>query len=121
MPRKARVGPEVVALGGVVVDHVEDDLDAGPVQVADHRLELQHLLAAAAAGAVGVVRREETDGVVAPVVGQALLDQRRVVDELVHRHELDRGDAEGLQVLEHHRVGHRRVRPADLLRDVGWV
>jgi hypothetical protein len=60
--------PHVVALGGVVVDHVEDDLDPGRVQRADHGLELLHLLAAAAAGGVGVVRGEETDGVVAPVV-----------------------------------------------------
>ena len=34
--------PEVVALGGVVVDHVEDDLDAGRVQRAHHHLELAH-------------------------------------------------------------------------------
>ena len=32
MPRKLIVGPEVVALGGVVVDDVEDDLDAGLVE-----------------------------------------------------------------------------------------
>ena len=32
MPRKDSVGTEVVALGGVVVDHVEDHLDAGLVQ-----------------------------------------------------------------------------------------
>jgi hypothetical protein len=31
----------VVALGGVVVDHVEDDLDAGAWS-AHHRLELAH-------------------------------------------------------------------------------
>ena len=41
---------EVVALGGVVVDHVEDHLDAGGVHRLDHRLELLHLLA-------GVCRR----------------------------------------------------------------
>ena len=33
---------ELVALGGVVVDDVEDDLDAGRVQGAHHRLELAH-------------------------------------------------------------------------------
>ena len=37
---------EVVALGGVVVDDVEDHLDAGAVQRLDHALELAHLLAA---------------------------------------------------------------------------
>ena len=31
---------EVVALGGVVVDHVEDDFEAGGVQRAHHHLEL---------------------------------------------------------------------------------
>ena len=35
----------VVALGGVVVDDVEDDLDAGLVQGPHHRLELLHLAA----------------------------------------------------------------------------
>jgi len=33
----------VVTLGRVVVDHVEDDLDAGLVQRPDHGLELLHL------------------------------------------------------------------------------
>ena len=39
---------EVVALGGVVVDDVEDHLDAGLVQRPHHRLELGDLLAVAA-------------------------------------------------------------------------
>ncbi len=39
------------------------------------------------------LRGEEADGVVAPVVAQALLEQVPVVDEGVHRHQLDRGDA----------------------------
>ena len=60
-----------VALGGVVVDHVEDDLDARRVQRLDHRLELADLLAALPGRAVAVVRGEEADRVVAPVVGQA--------------------------------------------------
>ena len=42
MPRSESVGPEVVAFGRVVVDDVEDHLDAGGVQRADHRLELAH-------------------------------------------------------------------------------
>jgi hypothetical protein len=37
--------PEVVALGRVVVDDVEDHLDAGLVQGLHHLLELLHLLA----------------------------------------------------------------------------
>ncbi len=107
----------LVALGGVVVDHVEDDLDALGVQRLHHRLELLHLLAARAAGGVVVVRGEEADGVVAPVVPHAAVGQVAVVDELVHRHELDGGDAELLVVLDHHRVRQRRVGAADLLGD----
>ena len=42
MPRSDSVGPELVALGGVVVDDVEDHLDAGGVQRAHHHLELAH-------------------------------------------------------------------------------
>ncbi len=42
MPLKLERRPEVVALGGVVVDHVEDDLDAGRVEVFHHLLELAH-------------------------------------------------------------------------------
>jgi hypothetical protein len=38
----------VIALGGVIVDHVEDDLDARLVQRLHHRLELADLLAALA-------------------------------------------------------------------------
>ena len=105
MPRKRQRRAQVVALGGVVVDHVEDDLDARLVQRPDHRLELLHLLAAVAAGGVGVVRGEEADGVVAPVVAQAPLRQVAVVHELVHRHQLDRGHAEPLEVRDHRRVG----------------
>ena len=44
---EAQRRPELVALGGVVVDDVEDDLDVGLVQRLDHRLELGDLLAAA--------------------------------------------------------------------------
>ena len=116
-PAEAQRGAELVALGGVVVDHVEDDLDVRLVQGPHHGLELLHLLAALAGGGVGVVRGEEADRVVAPVVRQALVEQRGVLHELVHGHELDRGHAEVGQVLDHARVRHRGVRAADLLRD----
>ena len=48
MPRNDERRAEVVALGGVVVDDVEDHLDARRVQRAHHALELLHLLAALA-------------------------------------------------------------------------
>ena len=39
MPRKDKSRPEVAALGGVVVNDVEDDLETGGVKLLDHRLE----------------------------------------------------------------------------------
>ena len=119
----------VVALGGVVVDDVEDHLDVGAVQRLDHRLELLHLALRLGADDVGqlargdavtghrvaVVRGEEGDRVVAPVVAQAALDEVVVVDELVHRHQLDRRDPERGEVVDDGRVGDGRVRAAHLL------
>ena len=118
MPRKAQGRPQVVALGGVVVDDVEDDLDVRLVQRLDQRLELLHLLTGRVGERVAVVRGEEADRVVAPVVREVLLDEGRVVDELVHGHQLDRGDAERRQVLDDGRVGHAHVGAAELLGDV---
>ena len=85
------------------------------MQALDHRLEL----AERPRRRVAHVRREETDRVVAPVVAQAELDQALVVDERVHRQELDRGDAEAQQVIDHRRAGEPRVRAAQLRRHVG--
>ncbi len=65
------------------------------------------------------MRGEEADGVVAPVVAEALLEQRVVLHELVHGHQLDGGDAELLQVLDDRRVRDARVGAALLLGDVG--
>ena len=110
--------PEVVALGGVVVDHVEDHLDAGRVQRLDHRLELLDL-AERDRRRVAVVRGEVGDRVVAPVVAQAAFDEVVVVDELVHRHQLDGGDAEALEVVDDRRVGEARVGAAQRRRHVG--
>ncbi len=113
----------MVALGGVVVDDVQDHLDAGRVQRLDHRLELLHLLAQGllVARRRGVVRMrcQEGERVVAPVVAQPLLDQGAVLDELVDRHQLDRGHPELGQVVGDRGVGQAGVGAAQLLGDVG--
>ena len=97
MPAKAQRRAPLVALGRVVEDDVEDHLEAGAVQRPHHATKLVHL-SAAVLRRVAVVRGEVADRLVAPVVAQSALHQLRVVDELVHRQELDRGDAEALQV-----------------------
>ena len=104
---------------GVVVDHVEDDLDAGRVQRLHHALELA-LRPGAAVGGVARLGREEAERVVAPVVAQALLDQAVVVDEGVHRQQLDRGDAEALAGARSPAAMRQPgVGAAQLLRHVG--
>ncbi len=102
MPRNDSVGPSLVALGGVVVDHVEDHLDARLVQPAHHLLEL---VDAATGRDVAGGRGEEADGVVAPVVRQALFDQVAIVEEGLDRHQLDRRDPEPDQMVDRARVG----------------
>jgi hypothetical protein len=109
----------VVPLGGVVVHHVQDHLDAGRVQPPHHLLELAHLPAAVAAAGVARVRREEVEGAVPPVVGEPLVDQVPVVHEVVDGKELQRRDADGLEVLDDGRVRHAGVGAAQLLRHVG--
>ena len=110
---------EVVALGGVVVDHVEDHLDARAVQGLDHPLELAHLLAADARRRVGGVGREEADRRVAPVVREAPLVQEVLVGDVVDGQQLDRGDAERLEVRDGVLGGQAGVRPAQVLAHAG--
>ena len=86
----------LAALGGVVVDHVDDHFQPGVVEARHHLLEL--LQAPGRVGGVARVGREEADRVVAPVVVELLLEQEAVVDEGVHRQQLDARDAERLDV-----------------------
>ena len=59
----------MAALTSVVVDDIEENLDAGLVERRHHVLELAHLGSHRADGAVGSMRRKETQGVVTPVIG----------------------------------------------------
>ena len=110
---------EVVALGGVVVDDVEDHLDPGAVERLHHPLELAHLLAARAGRRVEGVRREEADRGVAPVVRQAPLGEELLVGDVVHREQLDGGDAEVAEVRDRGLRGEPRVRAAEVLAHAG--
>ena len=113
-PERQR-GPALVAFGGVVVDHVENDLEARMMQAVDHRLELVDRVLRE----VARVGREEADRVVAPVVRQALVEQVVVVDERVDRQQLDGRHAETGQVLDHRVVREAGERAAQRLRHRG--
>src|SRR4051794_29524331 len=104
-----------VAFAGVVVDHVEDHLEARRMQRAHQALELADV----AGGEIAALRCEEADRVVAPVVAHPALREPTLVDERVHREQLDRGDAEGLQVLDDRLARKAEVGAAQLLRHLG--
>ena len=83
-----------VAFGGMVVDDVEDHLEAGVVAAGHHLLELaQGLLALMG---VARVRGEKADRVVAPIIGQAAFEQVAVVDKSMDRQQFDRGYPQGI-------------------------
>ena len=109
----------MVAFSGVVVDDVEDHLDARAVQRLHHRTEFRDLLPARAGG-VAWVGREEAEGVVAPIVDETSFVQVAVGDEVVHGQELDRGDPEIDQVLQHGAGREAEVGPTQRLRNP-WV
>src|SRR5467141_5105443 len=86
----------VIAFGRVVEHDVKNHFDAGPVQCFHHVPELVDWTERVLPRAVRLVRREERDRCVTPVIDVPC----RAVEcvELEHRHELDRRDSEFLQV-----------------------
>ena len=63
---------------------------------------------------------EERDRVVAPVIGETLLDKLAIGDELVDGHQLDGRDPEAEQVVDDGVGGDPEVGPAEVLGDGGW-
>ena len=112
---------QLIAFRGVIVDNVENDLDAGGVQGLDHALELSHRRQRIAGGGIAQVGGEERERVVAPVVGQPARDQMAIVRVVVHRHQFERGDPQALEVLDDRRSGERGVGAAEFHRDVGMA
>ena len=104
----AERGTGVVVLARVVEDDVDDHLEPGVVERADHRLALADLLAAVT-GRVARVRREPGDGVVAPEVAQAARPEGAAVHEVRHRQQLDRRHPEVEEVVDHRGVGQAEV------------
>jgi hypothetical protein len=96
----------------VVVDHVQQQLEAGIVQ----RARQQPELAQVGAGEKTVVRRKKTDRVVAPVIAEPHLDQAPLVDVRVHRQQLERGRAQIGQIRHHGRLGQAAKTAAQRLR-----
>ena len=113
LPRQGRT--EVVALRGVVVDHVDDDLEAGGVQGVHHVAELGDLFAALSMRRIGGVRSEVAHGVVSPVVGEAAAEQHRLGHEVLDGQQFDGRHAQVDQIVDHRLLGHARIGSAQFL------
>jgi hypothetical protein len=99
----------------VVVDDVENHFDPRAVQRLDHPFELAD---GVRRGGVPGVRCEVPDRGVPPVVRQAAVVQESLVGDVVDREQLDRGDAELLQVREGGVGGERGIRAAQVVTDL---
>jgi hypothetical protein len=116
-PRQAAA--RLALLGGVVVDDVEDHLEALGVQLPDHRLELVEDALRVRGGGIPGVRREEAERVVAPVVDQPPSHHLRLRGEGLHGQQLDGGDAQLLEVAGHRRVAQAGIRAPQLRGHAG--
>ncbi len=111
--RKQRT--QFIALGGVIEHNVQDHFDPRRVQRLDHGLEFRHGIL----HGVFVRGSEPCDRVVAPVIAQPALAQELFADEGLARQQLDRGHADGLQVLDHGCHREAQIFSAPLRRHRG--
>ena len=98
---EGKEGALLVALGGVVDHHVQNNLNAVLVEGADQMLELGTLMVEFRGGGVAGVGGKEADGVVAPVVEQLPAVHDALVRHLVklkNGHQLHRVDPQLQQI-----------------------
>ncbi len=60
----------LISFARVVVNHIKNHLDAFAMQRPDHALEFGDLLADGATASIAGLRREITDGIIAPIIGK---------------------------------------------------
>ncbi len=111
------VRTHVVALSGVVVHHVQQDLDTGVV----HHLHVTLEVLQKVSFEVRLVRGEKADRIVAPVVGETAVDQVPIPDKGVDRKQLHGGNAELPDILHDFRVSERLERTTIRLRNRGMA
>ena len=111
----------LVGFGGMVEDHVENDLEAGGVQGADHCLELGDHRLPVDPRRIARFRREEGERVVAPVIDKTLVRQMPLVEKVAHRQQVDGGDAEPQEMFDHRRGGEAGVGAAQQFGNAGML
>ena len=116
-PRERRA--LLATLAGMVEDHIDDHLDAGRMQRADHVTEF---VANGATGrrcrGIARLRTEISQGVVAPVVNEAACLQVWFIMMLVHRQQAHRRNAESLQVGDRSGLRQTRIAAAQQRRHI---
>ena len=115
-------GPEFISLGCVIQHNVQNHFDPGAMKRFDHLSELLDLLTVRSCNAVGQLRSEEADGIVAPVVLESLsCDWIQSVGfvfvKFKNRHQLNGGHSQVLEIRyllgqasESSRMRHTRTR-----------
>lgn len=112
-PLKRQRRAQLVTLGGVVIDHVEDHLDTGIVEGTHHVAEPLNAVRAT----VARCRREEVKSVIAPEVFQPPLKQMLIVRERMYRQQLNGGHAEAFDVIHRGFMPHPLEGAAQFGRD----
>ena len=105
--------PEMVAFRRVVVDHIDQGLDAGRGEFADGEAQP----ARTALPEIARLGGEVVVGLVAPEIDEALVHEEAVVGEGLDRQEFEGGDAELQQVLDDRRMGEAESGAALGLRE----
>src|SRR5262249_8352583 len=103
---QANCRSEMVAFGGVVVNHVQNDFDPSRMQPLHHLLELTYLLTGGAARRETRIRREKANRAVSPVVAQSARQQARLGNGMMNRHQFDCGNPQPFEMFQR-RLGAR--------------
>ena len=105
-----------IQFGAVVQNDIENDLNPRFVQ-RFYRVAKLIKRTLRRAG-IGRMQREHGHRVVAPVVRQAQPLKSRFAGKMRHRQQLQRGNAETLEIVDHHRMTQRFIGSANLFRQV---
>ena len=104
----------LIAFRRVVVNHVQNHLQAGGVQRLHHGLEFSDRTRRQ----VTRLERKKADGVISPIVSQAAFHQLTIVHKTMHGHEFDRSHSQPRQVFDHRCGSQCRVGPAQMRRNI---
>src|SRR5205085_4200278 len=103
----------------MVVDHVQNDLDARAMEGLDHALEFPYMAASNRRGGIANIGSKKADRIVAPVVGEASILQMFIVDELLNGEQLNGGHSQGKQMVDDGGGGQCSIGSTLRFRDVG--